>query len=750
MSNGNASQNNTEVIEVIPDQAQNPRWNPAVGNETIELLRTTELPTENADAVRQEAISILSRCVPPSVSTGQETGLVVGYIQSGKTLSFTTVAALACDNHFPIVIVIAGTSIHLTDQSMRRLRNDLRIDNRLDRKWKHIHNPDMRNNDQVRIADLLAEWHDDRVPLAERRTILITVMKHHGRLLNLINVLSNVNLGDVPVLIVDDEADQAGLNNLIRQGEESTTYQRLRLLKNIIPHHVFLQYTATPQGPLLINLIDVLSPGFAIMLTPGDDYVGGRDFFLEEIQLIREIPTLEITTRNNPLREPPDSLLQALRLFFLGVAVGWVRDNGHGNRSMMIHPSHRTISHTQYHNWVTTIRQAWIRILEGSGSSDCAELLDDFREAYEDLGATINDLEPFEILAQRLLSAIRRTELHLVNARRGRTPQIDWSGSYSHILVGGQALDRGFTVEGLTITYMPRGVGARRADTIEQRARFFGYKRPYLGFCRVFLEQDVANAFHRYIEHEEYIRRMLAKHSQTGRPLSELRRTFLLTRSLMPTRDNIIDIDYVRANFNEGWFYPRAPQESAEYVANNLIVLNNLVTSLSFTPDTGHRDRTEMQRHNVASNVSVNEVYDNFLTNLQFSRLNDAQNFLGVLVIIGCYIEEHPNEQCTIYQMSGGLARERNLNQNSEIPNLFQGAHPVNPPEKRGTIYPGDRAIHSETGVTIQLHYLNIPEFSEQNHDHPIVPNIAIWIPREITGDVIIQDQGNLTDFNEE
>lgn len=750
MSNENASQINREVIEILPDSGRNSQWRPAIGNETIQVLQNTDLPPENIDAIREEAVFILSKCIPPTNRSGQETGLVVGYIQSGKTLSFTTVAALACDNHYPIVIVIAGTSIPLTDQSKKRLRNDLKLDERQDRKWRHIHNPRLENNDHSRIANILSEWQDESVPSAERRTILITVMKHHGHLFHLINVLTNIDLHNVPVLIIDDEADQAGLNNLIREGDESTTYQRLRLLKDRIPHHVFLQYTATPQGPLLINLIDVLSPGFAVALTPGNNYVGGRHFFLEEVSLVREIPAFEIATRNNPIHEPPESLLQALRLFFLGVAIGWVRDNGQGNRSMMIHPSQRTIGHQQYQIWVTAIRDTWLQILQSPGNPDYADLIDDFRSAYDDLRTTIDDLESFEMLVQRLLHAIRRTELHLVNAQSGRTPQVDWSGAYSHILVGGQALDRGFTVEGLTVTYMPRGVGARRADTIQQRARFFGYKLPYLGFCRVFLEQAVANAFRRYVEHEEDIRRRLIEHAQKQRPLSELRRTFLLARNLLPTRDSIIDIDYVRANINEGWFYPKAPHDSHQYVIRNMSVLNGLVADLSFASDNGHNDRTEMQRHKVARSVSLRHVYEQFLTSLQFARLNDAQNFLGVLVIIGRHIEAHPDAECTVYQMSCGYPRERNLNDKSEIPNLFQGASPVYPPERRGEIYPGDRAIRAETGVTIQLHYLNIPDFTEQNPDHRIVLNIALWIPHEMVGDVIIQDQGNLMDFNEE
>jgi len=303
MSNGTDPNEGIEHIQIIPG-SEHP-WNAAVGPEAMNLLGHLGLPQQTAESLRNEAVSILSRGVPPIVPEGQETGLVVGYVQSGKTMSFTTVSALARDNGYPIVIVIAGTSVPLTEQSRRRLRADLRLEIRTDRQWRHFHNPRTDNQDHVRIATALADWRDADVPPEERCTVLITVMKHHGYLNHLTHTLGQVDLTGIPVLIVDDEADQAGLNNLINEGEESTTYQRLCALKSAIPHHTFLQYTATPQGPLLINLIDVLSPNFAVTLTPGPDYTGGRDFFLNEASLIREIPPDDLPTRNNPLHMPP-------------------------------------------------------------------------------------------------------------------------------------------------------------------------------------------------------------------------------------------------------------------------------------------------------------------------------------------------------------------------------------------------------------------------------------------------------------
>lgn len=408
---------------------------------------------------------------------------------------------------------------------------------------------------------------------------------------------------------------------------------------------------------------------------------------------------------------------------------------------MMVHPTQRTGGHAQYFDWVNAIRDNWLSILQNPADPDYAELIDELQEAYNDLRQTVGELENFDDLLARLPRATRRTEVHLVNAVGGHTPTIDWRASYAHILVGGQALDRGFTVEGLTVTYMPRGVGARRADTVQQRARFFGYKRPYIGYCRVFLEQEIADGFARYVQHEEDIRSQLQSLQQEGRSLDELRRVFLLPQGMYATRDSIIDVDYVRARFTEGWFYPRAPHDSPNGGETNRENTLAFLNTLELVDDEGHESRTEIQRHRVINGVPLRDLYEHLLMKLRFSRLSDAQNFLGVLVIIRNHLRDAPDAMCTIYEMSKGESRERALNSDGEISQLFQGAAPVNPPERRGEIYPGDRAVHNENEITIQVHTLDLRTDTTLIED---VTNIAVWIPPGVAGDVLIQDQGGV------
>src|SRR5947209_1681023 len=115
-----------ERIEMIAQAPNRGRlWMPRVGEETMSLLQ--DFPEDNRDTVRDEAVAVLSRCVPPTASCGHETGLVVGYVQSGKTMSFTTVSALAQDNQYQMIIVITGISINLFRQSKERLQEDLRL-----------------------------------------------------------------------------------------------------------------------------------------------------------------------------------------------------------------------------------------------------------------------------------------------------------------------------------------------------------------------------------------------------------------------------------------------------------------------------------------------------------------------------------------------------------------------------------------------------------------------------------------------
>ncbi len=731
------------IVRPVAPSAPGSRWQPAVGPETQDFLDHV-VPEQSRDEVCGAAASILGRGISPADANGHETGLVVGYVQSGKTMSFEAAAALARDNGFQMVIIVAGTSNPLFELSTGRVRRDLRLDSSdRARGWIPFLNPEQDDSTVQTLRDVFEAWRDPGTPDEYKMTVLVTVLKHHQRLGNLTALLQAVGMDHVPVLIIDDEADQASLNTEVAQGEESSTYSRLMEMRDALPLHSYLQYTATPQAPLLVSIVDSLSPNFVEVLTPGEAYVGGRDFFADNQRLVRTIPPADVPTNANPLTEPPESLLEALRIFMVGVAAGLRQGGNRGNRSMLVHPSHLTAQHQEYYNWVRDIFEEWKRILSlPDADPDKQDLLGELRVAHDDLAETVDGgLPPFEELAPTLRFAFRSTRILEVNSRGGKTPPVDWRSVYGWILVGGQAMDRGFTVEGLTVTYMPRGIGVGNADTVQQRARFFGYKRGYLGFCRVYLEQGTHRAFERYVEHEEVMRTQLEQIRDSGRSLNDWKRAFVLDNALRPCRNNVLEFDYIRGHFSNSWVTPRVVLAADEVIRANRQTVADFVAANRFDDDEGHANRTDEQRHLVASGLSLRAVMEQLLIPMRITSSRDSQQITGLLLQLSRALEQNPNEFCTVYRMSSGSRRRRSVDENGAVVNLYQGANPQWPLERRGEIYPGDRDIREDEVVNVQIHTLDL----RREQTGPIIaeniPVLVVWVPARLGVGWINQDQ---------
>ncbi len=731
------SDENTIIVEPISSQMTG-NWQPIVGEELTEFLDHAA-PKDSIGKLRKDAITILSKGIPPSQIEGSETGMVTGYVQSGKTLSFESVIAAAKDNGFPIQIVITGVSNPLLNQSSNRLRKDLQLENSEKRRWIIKINPTDNQENIQQIKNIIDNWQDPNVPKKLKKTLLIPVLKYHGHLQSLTALLSRINLKGIPVLVIDDEADQASLNHLVNRGEESTTYLRISELRDAIPLHTYLMYTATPQAPLFINIVDHLSPNFIHVLDPGPNYTGGLDFFSNQ-GAVRIIPPLDIPSADNHLDEPPDSLLEALRIFILGVASGLLKELN-GNRSMLVHPSHLTTDHHEYDLWVREIVDRWRNTISLSDNEpDRINLIEDFQSSYEELQTTTdNSLESFESLSKFLKITFREIGIQEVNAREGDTPEIEWSNFYGWILVGGKAMDRGFTVEGLTVTYMPRGVGAGNADTIQQRARFFGYKRDYLGFCRVYLEMGTEQAYSNYIEHEENMRVQLTRIQNDNIPLDEWKRAFFFDPRLRPCRRQVHELGYSRGSFSDRWNWPKMVRS-----LDNRELVSNFTNDLKFLDSPGHPDRTEFQKHSVCRGMSLNKVMNEFLVNLKIFDPSDAERHIGMMLQLQNAIEVNLEETCTIYLISPNLSqrRRRSINSEGKISSeraLFQGKSPRSATHSEGEIYLGDVSIRDDENITIQLHNLDLTENNTTILKN--VPIVAVWIPSRLAKNWLVQAQ---------
>ena len=738
----------TENINIMSSSSNDDNWIPEYGEESEKLLnKIFGDDTDAKDKVKEETYHIMKLCGNPNEETNNDTGLVFGYVQSGKTLSFTTLTALARDNNYQIVIVLAGISTNLVNQSFNRLQNDLDINQGFHRKWVMLNNPKdpIKNpQDKNTIQRELQNWKKPNTPDDFKKTLLITVMKNTSHLKNLLAVLKKLNLSNVPTLIIDDEGDQASMNTkassnakraketgVHTEQEMSTIYSRIRDLKNILPHHTLIQYTATPQAPLFIHILDNLSPNFIQLLTPGDKYTGGRAFCLENHFIIRDIPYSEIYSDDNTFQEAPETLQEAMRIFFLSVTSGYLLGNKKGNpknRSKMVHPSRLVEEHDIYYDWVTHIKGLWEKVLLERDDSDETKLqiISEFKEEYKDLKANAPEIQSFEVLLETLGHNISNTAVEQLNSRAGSS--VDWKSNYSFILVGGQAMDRGFTVEGLTITYMPRSMGVGNADTIQQRARFFGYKKDFLGHCRVYLDAENIHLFSEYVNHEEDIRKKLLEHKLSGQHLNEMERRFVLNEMFRLTRKNVLSEDLTRTTFGNKWVRIRAPHDSEIIIESNRTIVDRFIEKYKqeFSENEGHKDRTEEQKHLIAQ-IPLKDLFTELLNELKFTRQTDSTTYTNLKSVIDLYTDEFPPEDSFVYLIAKGEPRTRRLKKD-EIQQLFQGKNP----RTGEVIYPGDEKIKNDDSVTVQIHNLDFRDTDFEN-----IATIAVWIPARLTQSLI-------------
>ncbi len=188
-------------------------------------------------------------------------------------------------------------------------------------------------------------------------------------------------------------------------------------------------------------------------------------------QIVKVIPDADLQLAADPDGPPPASLIEALREFVIGPA-SLLSQGRASTRSMLVHPSRLTGPHAAFVRWVRAVVDLWRGAFEDE--TDAESLKEQFRGAWESINSTDSDLPGFEACWGNVRFVLRNLQLIEMNARDQQTPVIDWDPTMSYVLVGGQALDRGFTINGLSVTYMNRDGGSWTADTIQQRTHSSG------------------------------------------------------------------------------------------------------------------------------------------------------------------------------------------------------------------------------------------------------------------------------------
>ena len=615
---------------------------------------------EEVSRIKNSTISILSQCVAPHYEEDtyeQNTGLVLGYIQSGKTMSFTSLIALASDNDYKVVIVFAGTTTILLDQTIDRLREDL------DDKNEYVIIEEASLNSLSRIKRIVKNT-------KRQRTIILPILKHYKHIERIHDLFRqpelNILLPKLGVLIIDDEADQASLNGFARRNwknslkrnredihdddeksafDYSTTYNTISNLKKTLLNHSYIQYTATPQANLLLGQRDLLRPTWCEVLEPGNKYRGGKRFFNDDLDLIYEINKENFKNQEDP--EMPENLRHAFRLFLVESALLGYDFKGKNRiknkvelTSMMIHADRLIVVNDIYLRWLKAYNKNIIKDLDDNQD----ETIEDFKKIFLDVKIKLDNYfsifpdfnEVIEIIKDYVIEEL---EFWFVAGKEDN--EVNWKRCSHHVLVGGQKLDRGFTVKNLIVTYMPRNTKSKsNADTIEQRCRFFGYKKDYIEACKVYLPQESINEFEEYVEYEKHLRDYLKNYS-----IDEFYDNDRLMKLgiLNPTSTNKIPGELFRNDFRSfNYFQPDFEnKEHNDKITNQFLKSSFELGILKPTQRENHQEdnkhilfeTTKDEAIKVLNNIKFNSKRDQ-LTKSQFlTLLNKNKNNKKVWVI---------------------------------------------------------------------------------------------------------------------
>ena len=474
------------------------------------LLETKRWPKDTVDSLDLCSSKIISSLDFPGRPQFSSRGLVVGYVQSGKTANFTAVISKAADVGFRLIIVLSGLTNSLRQQTQQRLNEELVRHNSI--HW-------MTWTDEASdIGDLPF---DVNALLNGQHRHLAVVKKNGPRLRRLLRMVRQTDQrirAACPVLIIDDECDQASVNASGVQERFTAINRLLRNLISELPRVAYVGYTATPFANVLIDPTyeaDLYPRDFIVALPKPDGYFGaerifGRDLLDADavppnedgLDVIRRIPNDEVAFLRPASRSAKDSfelsispsLRRAALYYWLASAAKAVRGLGFSHSSMLIHNTVYAQAHLNAKPVLEALRNTVLTSLRKRDASLLSELETIWTDECSRVSAEALGSQPvaFASLLACLDDEVSRTDVRVENMRSD--VRLDYSQpGRRYIVVGGNVLARGLTVEGLVVSFFLRT--SSQYDSLMQMGRWFGYRQGYEDLPRMWMTDEMAGYF---------------------------------------------------------------------------------------------------------------------------------------------------------------------------------------------------------------------------------------------------------------
>jgi hypothetical protein len=460
-------------------------------------------------------------------TTWNRRGLVIGHVQSGKTANYTGLIARAADAGYKFMIVIAGIHNNLRRQTQERIDEAFigRSSNPEDRRsvgvgtypgYPHPATLTNVNEDFNKNTAAKSGWkiNDFSKPiiLVIKKNVTTLIALH--KWLKELNAAGDGRISDVPMLLIDDEADNASINTNKEDLDPTRTNEMIRRILGLFAKSCYVGYTATPFANIFINpdaygehVREELFPrDFIYCLDAPSTYFGAEKVFLNEetsqsiVRAIHDCEDLLPYThkREHPLRELPVSLYRALDEFIVARAIRNLRGQTKKHCSMMVNVS-RFVPVQRAIREFLSLREKRIREAVRANYrmpetvSSANAYMRGLKQAFDDEFA--NAGVTWEQVKGALDRVFDHLHVYVINSKSDEV--LDYAkyekegAGLTAIAIGGLSLSRGLTIEGLTVSYMYRNT--RMYDTLMQMGRWFGYRPGFEDLCRVHLSPDSIN-----------------------------------------------------------------------------------------------------------------------------------------------------------------------------------------------------------------------------------------------------------------
>ena len=474
---------------------------------------------------------VLASCQSPWETKSNGRGMVIGYVQSGKTTNFTAVIAKAADAGFRLIIVMSGLTKSLRKQTQKRL--DQQLKELSPNSWIFLTDKEKDFDKGIGMGPVL--YHP------ALRTCVV-IKKNKSRLTRLNAFLDAAakagQLDNCPILVIDDEGDQASLSPNCDQKKASRINQEIVKILNR-PRVNYISYTATPFANVFVSPFyeeNLYPRDFIYSMPETKGYFGTRLMFGENdddnaLDVVRQISPLEEDNyfgAGSPKQS--ESLEYAIRWFLIAATIRRLRNSGvQPHTTMLINASERV----QYHfdlwplvrNIVLDIRSKIVQNgiiraeLESQWkdetlrvpASDFGNEHVDFDLIWSDLIATIDLLGPLNGANHD-----SNENCGIIVDNSGAEIRLAYSDEEPRpiIVIGGSTLSRGLTLEGLVCSVFARST--KLYDSLLQMGRWFGYRRGYEDLPRVWMFEDVLERFEFLARIETELREEIRRYAETG------------------------------------------------------------------------------------------------------------------------------------------------------------------------------------------------------------------------------------------